>query len=80
MLVGQWLYLALHAVQGLVLCHKLIQEDLEGVHPHRDRGLPPVPLLLPHSLLQDLLKQCVQVLVADALPIIHLGSGREVIT
>ena len=39
--MGQWLYLALHAVQGLVLGHKLIQEDLEGVHPHRDGGLPP---------------------------------------
>ena len=78
--MGQWLYLALHAVQGLVLGHKLIQEDLEGVHPHRDGGLPPVPLLLPHRLLQDLLEQRVQVLVAGALPVIHLGSGREVNT
>ena len=70
-------YLAEDGVQGLVLCHELIQEDFEGVDPHLNGRLPPVSLLLAHGLLQDVLKQSVQVLVADTLPIIHLDNGLE---
>lgn len=67
------LYLVECAVQRLVLGHELIQENLEGVHPHCDRRLSPVPLLLPHGLLQDVLKQSVEVFVAGALTVVHLG-------
>lgn len=75
-------YLAEGAVQWFVLSHELIQEHFKRVDPHFDRRLPPVPLLLTHGLLQDVLKQSVQVFVADTLPIIHLrrktaGSQEE---
>lgn len=58
-----------------VLSHELIQENFKGVDPNFDRRLIPVPLLMFHRLLQDVLKQSVEVFVADALPIIHLGSA-----
>lgn len=74
------LYLAGCAVQRFVLGHELVQENLEGVDPHGDRRLPPVPLLLSHGLLQDVLKQSVEVFVADALPIIHLGRKMTITT
>lgn len=60
-----------------VLNHELVQENLKGVPPHFDRRLPPVPLLLSHYLLQDLLKQCMKVFVADTLAIIHLGRSHR---
>lgn len=69
------LYPAERAVQGFVLSHELIQEDFKGVDPHCDGRLPPVPLLLSHGLLQDVLKQSVEVFVADTLTIIHLRRG-----
>lgn len=67
------LYLAECAVQRFVLSHELIQENFKGVDPHLDRRLTPVPLLLSHGLLQDVLKQSVEVFVADTLTVIHLG-------
>lgn len=66
-------YLAECAVQRFVLSHELIQENFKGVDPHCDRRLSPVPLLLPHGLLQDVLKQSVEVFVADTLTVVHLG-------
>ncbi len=66
------------AVQRFVLRHELIQENFKGVDPHCDRRLSPVPLLLPHGLLQDVFKQGVQVFVADTFPIIHLGRKTAV--
>lgn len=65
------------AVQRFILSHELIQEDFKGVHPNFDRGLSPVPLLLPHGLFQDLLKQSVEIFVADALTIVHLMSKEH---
>lgn len=58
-----------------MLDHELIQEHFKGVDPHSDGGFPPIPLLLSHGLLQNMLKQGVQVFVADALTIVHLLGG-----
>lgn len=69
------IYLAEHAVQRFVLGHELIQENFKGVDPHSDGGFPPVPLLLSHGLLQNVLKQGVQVFVADALTVVHLWGN-----
>lgn len=63
-------------VQRFVFSHELIEENLEGVDPNFHWRLPPVPLLLPHGLFQDVLKQSIQVFVADTFPIIHLWSNR----
>lgn len=70
-------HLAEHAVQRFVLNHELIQENFKGVDPHGDGGLPPIPLLLSHGLLQNMLKQGVQVFVADALAIVHLWGSTS---
>lgn len=70
---GGGFYLAECAVQRFVLSHELIEENLKGVDPHCDRRLSPVPLLLSHGLLQDVLKQSVEVFVADTLTVVHLG-------
>lgn len=59
-----------------MLSHELIQEHFEGVHPHFNRRLAPVSLLLTHGLLQNLLEQRVQILVADTLPVIHLRTNE----
>lgn len=71
------LYLAECAVQRFVLSHELIQEDFEGVDPHGDGRLSPVPLLLPHGLLQDVLKESIQVFVADTLTVVHLKRRQK---
>ncbi len=71
------LYLADCAVLRFVLRHKLVQENFEGVDPHSDRRLSPVPLLLPHGLLQDVFEQSVEVFVADALTVVHLGKRQQ---
>lgn len=68
-------HLAERAVQRFVLDHELIQEHFKGVDPHSDGGFPPIPLLLSHGLLQNMLKQGVQVFVADTLTIVHLWGG-----
>lgn len=67
-------YLGECAIHRFVLSHELIQEDFKGVDPNFDRRLTPVPLLLSHGLLQDVLKQSIEVFVADAFTIIHLGK------
>lgn len=76
--IGQ--YLAQRAVQRFVLSHELIQENFEGVDPHSDWRLSPVPLLLPHGLLQDVLKQSIEVFVADTLSVVHLGRKKPEVT
>ena len=69
-----WHYLGECAIHRFVLSHELIQEDLKSVDPNFDRRLAPVPLLLSHGLLQDVLKQSIEGFVADALTIVHLGK------
>lgn len=65
-------YLPCGVIQGFVLYHIFIQEDFEGIDPDFNWRLTPVPLLKPHGLLQNLLEQGIEVLVADAFPIVHL--------
>lgn len=75
--VKQILYLVESAVEEFVLRHELIQENFKCVDPNFDRRLPPVSLLLPHCLFEDLLKQSMKVFVADALTVIHLRTQHS---
>lgn len=72
-------YLAHAAVQRFVLGHELVQKDFEGVDPNFDRRLAPVSLLLTHVFLQDLLKEGIEVLITNALPIVHLHIEQKTI-
>lgn len=72
-----YVYPAQCAVQRFVLSHELIQENFKGVNPHSDRRLAPVPLFLSHGLLQDVLKQSIEIFIADTFTIIHLGRKTQ---
>ena len=65
------------SLRGLVLGHELIQEHLERVDPDSDGRLTPVSLLRTHTLLQDVFKQRIQILITDTPTIIHLGPEME---
>lgn len=72
-----WSYPADGSLHGLILRHEFIQEHLERVDPHLHGWLAPVSLLHTHRLLQDVLKQCVQILITDAFTIIHLVARKK---